>query len=70
MVYLIKVFEKNTQFYLFLHPVFYVLSMNTQKLLKPLIKYMHENLQQVNREEYSQKIDKSSFHVSISLNKT
>ena len=31
---------------------------------------MHENLQQVNHEEYSQKIDKSSFHVSISLNKT
>ena len=42
---------KNTfSVYLFLHHVFYVLSMNAQKLLHPI----HEVLQQVNHEEYSQ----------------
>ena len=51
MVYLIKVFEKHCQCHLFLHPIFYVLSMNAQKLLHPI----HEALQQVNHEEYSQK---------------
>ena len=51
MVYLIKVFEKHSQRHLFLDPVFYVLSMNAQKLLHPI----HEVLQQVNLEEYSQK---------------
>ena len=29
---------KNSQYHLFLHPVFYVLSMNVQKLLHPVIK--------------------------------
>ena len=55
VLYLIKVFEKYSQCHLFLYQVFYVLSMNTQKLLHPLIKHIHEVLQQVNHEEYSQK---------------
>ena len=45
---------KTLSMSLFLHPVFYVLSMNAQKLLHPLINHMHEALQQVNHEEYSQ----------------
>ena len=44
MVYLIKVFEKHSQCYLFLHPGFYVLSMN-----------VHETLQKVNHDKCSQK---------------
>ena len=39
LIYLIEVFEKQSQGHLFLHPVFYVLSMNAQKLLHPLINH-------------------------------
>ena len=48
----------SSQCHLFLHIftfIFYILSMNVQKLLHPLINHMHEVLQQVNHEEYSQK---------------
>ena len=40
LIYLIEVFEKQSQCHLFLHPVFYVLSMNAQKLLHPLINHV------------------------------
>ena len=52
LVYMIKVFGKHFQCHLFLHPVFYVLSMAN---LHPLTNHMHELLQQVNHEEYSKK---------------
>ena len=50
-----KVFEKHSQCHLFLHLVFYVLSLNAQKLRHSLVNHMHEVLQQVNHEEHSQK---------------
>ena len=46
LVYMIKVFGKHFQCHLFLHPVFYVLSMAN---LHPLTNHMHEVLQQVNQ---------------------
>ena len=52
----IKLFKIHAQCYLLLNPVFYVLSMNRQKLLHPLINHMYEVLQQVNHEEYSKKL--------------
>ena len=50
-----KSFWKKTLSAIFLQPVFYILSMNAQNLLHPLINHMHEVLQQLNHEEYSQK---------------
>ena len=50
-----KRINKHSQCNLFLHQAFYVLSMNAQKLLHPLINHMHKVLQQTNHEEYSQK---------------
>ena len=45
VVYLIKVFEKRCQCHLPLYPVFfYVLSMNAQKLMLPMINHMHQVL--------------------------
>ena len=55
IVYLIKSTWKTLSLSLLLHPVFYILSMNAQKLLHPLINHMHGILQQVIYEEYSQK---------------
>ena len=51
----INVFEKHSQCHSFLHLVFFIFSMNKQNLLHPLINYMHEVLQQINHEDYSQK---------------
>ena len=51
----IKVFEKDSQCNLFVHLNFYVLSMNAQKLLHPLLNHALEGLKQVNDEEYSEK---------------
>ena len=59
----------------------YILSVNAQKLLHPLINHLREVLQQLNHEEYNQKqILKNSSHkifsvsgffpVFLSLNKT
>ena len=65
---LIKVLEKHSQCHLFLHPVFYVFSMNAQKLLYPLIKHMHEVLQQVkhgNTVKSLGEIHKNSTHKSL-----
>ena len=46
LVYMTKVLEKFSQCHSFLHHVFYVLSVNLQKLLHRLINYevMHEVL--------------------------
>ena len=45
----------NIQYLLFLHSVFYVLSMNVLKLLHPLTNHMPEVLDQINLEEHSLK---------------
>ena len=50
-----KSFSKKLSVLLSLQPVFYILSMNAQNLLHPLINHMHEVLQRLNHEEYSQK---------------
>ena len=50
-----KSFSKKLSVLLSLQPVFYILSMNAQNSLHPLINHMHEVLQQLNHEEYSQK---------------
>ena len=54
-VHPIKVFQKSSHHHLFLHLVSYILNMSLQTSPHLLIKHMHEVLQQVNHEEYSQK---------------
>ena len=48
-------FEKHSYCHLFLYPAFYVLSMNKQKVVHPMINHIHEGSQKVNHEEYNQK---------------
>ena len=65
---LIKVLEKHTQCHLFLYPVFYVFSMNAQKLLYPLINHMLEVLRQVkhgNTVKSLGEIHKNGTHKSL-----
>ena len=50
-----KAFEKHSECHLFLPRVYYVLSMNAQKLLHTLINLLHDVFYQVNHEQYSQK---------------